>query len=204
MFLKSKMVKPVGFLSVFLMWWICIVFRHLENATVFDGKAFDSDEAGGYGRGVDKKWITCLTSIFAPFVSIVTSSFLISLPEHSLRASAVMCTLQNVFIRCSFVDRFHWICVDRKPMRKESPFSRTVILRIVFYEIRKTGNGSLCSAGTAVNANVLVTNCPEDPVKNEIQSLFFFSLVIAWEWSEFHETVRAGEGVKGRDKKVLK
>ena len=36
-----------------------------------------------------------------------------------------------------------------------------------------------CSAGTAVNANVLVTNCPEDPVKNEIQSLFFFSLVIA-------------------------
>lgn len=64
-------------------------------------------------------------------------------------------------------------------MRKESPFSRTVILRIVFYEIRKTGNGSLCSAGTAVNANVLVTNCPEDPVKNEIQSLIFFSLVIA-------------------------
>lgn len=155
-------------------------------------------------EGVDQNWITCLTSIFAPFVSIVTSSFLISLPEHSLRASAVMCTLQNVFIRCSFVDRFHWICVDRKPMRKESPFSRTVILRIVFYEIRKTGNGSLCSAGTAVNANVLVTNCPEDPVKNEIQSLIFFSLVIAWEWSEFHETVRAGEGVKGRDKKVLK
>ena len=31
-----------------------------------------------------------------------------------------------------------------------------------------------CSAGTAVNANVLVTNCPEDPVKNEIQSLIFF------------------------------
>ena len=78
-------------------------------------------------------------------------------------------------------------------MRKESPFSRTVILRIVFYEIRKTGNGpysfnvfcnlsssvisisySRCSAGTAVNANVLVTNCPEDPVKNEIQSLIFF------------------------------
>ena len=143
MFLKSKIVKPVGFLSVFLMWWICIVFRHLENATVFDGKAFDSDEAGGYGRGVDQKWITCLTSIFAPFVSIVTSSFLISPLEHSLRASAVMCTLHNVFIRCSFVYRFHWICVDRKPMRKESPFSRTVMLRIVFYEIRKTGNGSL-------------------------------------------------------------
>lgn len=97
----------------------------------------------GYGRGVDQKWITCLTSIFAPFVSIVTSSFLISPLEHSLRASAVMCTLQNVFIRCSFVDCCHWICVDRKPMRKESPFSRTVILRIVFYEIRKTGNGSL-------------------------------------------------------------
>ena len=147
----------------------------------------------GYGRGVDQKWITCLTSIFAPFVSIVTSSFLISPLEHSLRASAVMCTLQNVFIRCSFVDRFHWICVDRKPMRKESPFSRTVILRIVFYEIRKTGNGpysfdvfcnlsslvisisdARCSTGTAVNANVLVTNCPEDPVKNEIQSLIFF------------------------------
>ena len=33
---------------------------------------------------------------------------------------------------------------------------------------------SRCSAGTAVNANVLVTNCPEDPVKNEIQSLIFF------------------------------
>lgn len=83
-------------------------------------------------------------------------------------------------------------------MRKESSFSRTVILRIVFYEIRKTGNGpysfdvfcnlsslvisisdARCSAGTAVNANVLVTNCPEDPVKNEIQSLIFFSLVIA-------------------------
>lgn len=143
MFLKSKMVKPVGFLSVFLMWWICIVFRHLENATIFDGKAFDSDGAGGYGRGVDQKWITCLTSIFAPFVSIVTSSFLISPLEHSLRVSAVMCTLQNVFIRCSFVDCCHWICVDRKPMRKESPFSRTVILRIVFYEITKTGNGSL-------------------------------------------------------------
>lgn len=31
-----------------------------------------------------------------------------------------------------------------------------------------------CSAGTAVNANVLVTNCPEDTVKNEIQSLIFF------------------------------
>lgn len=177
----------------------------------------------GVWEGVDQNWITCLTSIFAPFVLIVTSPFLISPLEHSLRASAVMCTLHNVFIRCSFVDRFHWICVDRKPMRKESPFSRTVLLRIVFYEIRKTGNGpysfnvfcnlsssvisisySRCSAGTAVNANVLVTNCPEDPVKNEIQSLIFFSLVIAWEWSEFHETVRAGEGVKGRDKKVLK
>lgn len=78
-------------------------------------------------------------------------------------------------------------------MRKESSFSRTVILRIVFYEIRKTGNGpysfdvfcnlsslvisisdARCSTGTAVNANVLVTNCPEDPVKNEIQSLIFF------------------------------
>ena len=117
-----------------------ITFIH---ATVFDGKAFDSDGAGGYGRGVDQKWITCLTSIFAPFVLIVTSSFLISPLEHSLRASAVMCTLHNVFIRCSFVDCCHWICVDRKPMRKESPFSRTVILRIVFYEIRKTGNGSL-------------------------------------------------------------
>ena len=54
MFLKSKMVKPVGFLSVFLMWWICIVFRHLENATVFDGKAFDSDGAGGMGGGWSK------------------------------------------------------------------------------------------------------------------------------------------------------
>lgn len=31
-----------------------------------------------------------------------------------------------------------------------------------------------CSAGTVVNANVLVTNCPEDTVKNEIQSLIFF------------------------------
>ena len=47
------------------------------------------------------------------------------------------------FIRCSFVDCCHWICVDRKPMRQESPFSRTGILRIVFYEIRKTGNGSV-------------------------------------------------------------
>ena len=187
------MVKPVGFLSVFLMWWICIVFRHLKNATVFDGKAFDSDGAGGYGRGVDQKWITCLTSIFAPFVLIVTSSFLISLLEHSLRASAVLYTLQNVFTRCSFADCFHWICVDRKPIRNEPPFSRIVLLRIVFYEIRKTGNGpysfnvfcnlsssvisifySRCSAGTAVNANVLVTNCPEHPVKNEIQSLIFF------------------------------
>ena len=47
------------------------------------------------------------------------------------------------FYKMQFRYRFHWICVDRKPMRKESPFSRTVILRIVFYEIRKTGNGSL-------------------------------------------------------------
>ena len=145
------------------------------------------------GGGLIKNELHAFISIFAPFVLIVTSSFLISPLEHSLRASAVLCTLQNVFIRCSFVDRFHWICVDRKPIRKESPFSRTVILRIVFYEIRKTGNGpysfnvfcnlsssvisisySRCSAGTAVNANVLVTNCPEHPVKNEIQSLIFF------------------------------
>ena len=54
MFLKSKIVKPVGFLSVFLMWWICIVFRHLENATVFDGQAFDSDEAGDMRGGLIK------------------------------------------------------------------------------------------------------------------------------------------------------
>ena len=145
------------------------------------------------GGGLIKNELHAFISIFAPFVLIVTSSFLISPLEHSLRASAVLCTLQNVFIRCSFVDRFHWICVDRKLIRNEPPFSRIVLLRIVFYEIRKTGNGpysfnvfcnlsssvisisySRCSAGTAVNANVLVTNCPEDPVKNEIQSLIFF------------------------------
>ena len=95
------------------------------------------------GGGLIKNELHAFISIFAPFVLIVTSSFLISPLEHSLRASAVLCTLQNVFTRCSFADCFHWICVDRKPIRNEPPFSRIVLLRIVFYEIRKTGNGSL-------------------------------------------------------------
>lgn len=51
MFLKLKIVKFVGFLFVFLIGWICIVFRYLENVIVFDGKAFDSDGVGGMGGG---------------------------------------------------------------------------------------------------------------------------------------------------------
>lgn len=41
---------------------------------------------------------------------------------------------------------------------------------------------------------------------NHLNIVFFFfsfvSSVVAWKWSDFYEAVRAGESVKGRDKKV--